>query len=210
VAPPVVDMNPGATPVQGFGFRVPGLLISAYAKASTIDRAVLSTDSYAVLIEDLFMGGARLDPAALGQPDARPDLRDKLTHVTFPDGHTAPVGRLIDEFDFTQAPLPPLILSTHIPTDIALSCGSTDRANPQTCGTTNVRVAWSSVSGPYVPGPFTYELRRDGQALAACLTSSTTCTDRAVPPGVHVYRVHSIDANGVASPDSAGSEADVP
>ena len=130
--------------------------------------------------------------------------------VTFPDGHMAPIGRLIDEFDFTQAPLPPLILSTHIPTGIVLACGSTDKANPQTCAGASVHVSWDSVSGLHVPGPFTYQLMRDGQPVAACLTAETACADRAVPAGRHIYRVHSIDPNSVASPDSAGAEADVP
>ena len=79
VAPPVVDMDPGKYPVLGFGFRVPGLLISAYAKPGYIDHGVLSSDSYATFFEDLFMGGARLDPVKLGEPDSRPDIRDELT-----------------------------------------------------------------------------------------------------------------------------------
>ena len=64
------------------------------------------------------MNGARLDPAKLGNPDARPDLRDSLKRVRFLDGTTGRIANLIDEFDFRRAPLPPLILSTHIPTGI--------------------------------------------------------------------------------------------
>ncbi len=210
VVPPIVDRNPGATPVQGFGFRVPGLLISAYARPGYIDHAVLSTDSFATLIEDLFMGGTRLDPVAMGQPDARPDIRDELVSVTFPDGSTAPIGNLIDEFDFGQAPLPPLVLSTHIPTGISLTCGSADKTNPQLCQSTRVKVRWDPVAGPEVPGPFQYQLLRDGAPVAACLTSGTACSDMHVPAGVHYYRVYSIASGNVASPNSAASEADVP
>ena len=210
VVPPIVDLNDTSTPVQGFGFRVPGLLISAYAKPGLIDHSVLSLDSYAVLFEDLFMNSARLDPVKLGHPDARPDIRDKLTEVTFPDGSTAPIGNLIDEFDFAQAPSPPLILSTHIPTGIVTACGSNDPNNPQTCGQTDVKISWNAVAGTYVPGPFTYQISRDGHALASCRTNLTHCTDKGAPQGTHFYTVHSIEQNGVVSPDSAASEADVP
>ena len=44
---------------------------------------VLSFDSYATFFEDLFAGGARLDPAALGNPDSRPDQRDSLQRSLF-------------------------------------------------------------------------------------------------------------------------------
>jgi phospholipase C len=210
VIPPIVDMNNTATPVQGFGFRVPGLLISAYARPGVIDHSVLSLDSYAVLFEDLFMDSARLDPVKLGQPDGRPDIRDELTEVTFPDGTKAPIGKLIDEFDFTQTPLPPLILSTHIPTGIVTACGSTDPNNPQTCGQTDVKITWNAVAGTYVPGPFSYQVSRDGSALASCRTKATRCVDKGAPQGSHFYTVHSIDQDNVASPESAASEADVP
>ena len=210
VVPPIVDMNTTDTPVQGFGFRVPGLLISAYARAGYVDHHVLSTDSYATLFEDLFMRGTRLDPTAMGQPDRRPTIRDALTSVTFPDGTMEPVGSLIDEFNFHRAPLPPLILSTHIPIDINLACGSTDPNNPQTCASDKVKIGWKPVTGPEVPGPFTYQVLRDGVPVAACLTSATSCYDRTVPSGVHYYTALSIDKNGVQSPASAGAEADVP
>ena len=41
-----------------------------------IDHSILSFDSYATFIEDLFLNSTRLDPSALGNPDSRPDLRD--------------------------------------------------------------------------------------------------------------------------------------
>ncbi len=210
VVPPIVDLNAPGNAVQGFGFRVPGLLISAYAKPGYIDHSVLSLDSYASLIEELFMNGTHLDPVAMGQPDARPDVRDELTSVTFPDGTTAPLGNLINEFDFSQAPLPPLILSTHTPTGIKLSCKSTDKHNPQLCNGSAVTVTWRAVAGKEVPGPFTYQLVRDGAALPACAVAAEICTDTNVPSGVHYYTVYSLDGGGVASPASAASEADVP
>jgi phospholipase C len=210
VLPPTVDKNTSATPVQGFGLRVPGLMLSAWARPGLIDHSVLSFASYAALIEDLFMGGARLDPVAMGQPDARPDVRDALTQVTFPDGTTAPIGRLINEFDFSQTALPALVLNTHIPPGITISCGSTDVNNPQTCVGTSVLVSWQKVNGTYIPGPFTYHVQRDGVEIAHCAGhAAVLCKDVHVRAGVHYYRLYSVDSNNVASPVSAAAEADI-
>jgi phospholipase C len=93
VPPTVVDR-------MGYGLRVPGLLISPYAKAGYIDHQTLSFDAYLKLIEDRFLGGERLDPATLDRPDSRPFVREE----------EAALGDLADEFDFTQPPRPPLLL----------------------------------------------------------------------------------------------------
>ena len=66
VVPPRVDGN-------GYGLRVPGLVISPWARAGAIDHTQLSFDSYLRLIEDRFVGGQRLDPKTDGRPDAAPD-----------------------------------------------------------------------------------------------------------------------------------------
>jgi len=93
VVPPVVD---GA----GYGLRVPGLVISPYARPGFIDHQTLSFDAYLKFIEDDFLNGARLDPATDGRPDPRPDVRE-----------VAPIlGDLQAEFDFSQPPLAPLVL----------------------------------------------------------------------------------------------------
>jgi phospholipase C len=210
VVPPNVDKNNTVTPIQGYGLRVPGLMISAYAKPGYIDHSVLSFDAYATLIEDLFMSSARLDPTAMGQPDGRPDVRDALTSVTFQDGTTAPIGKLINEFNFKQTPLPPLIQSTHIPTGISISCGSTTANSPQTCVKTSVKVTWHPVTGPEVTGTYTYKIVRDGGATPVCSTTKTTCTDAAPGAGAHYYTAYSVSPSSVASPQSAAAEADVP
>jgi phospholipase C len=210
VVPPIVDYNSTDTPVQGYGLRVPGIMISPFARAGYIDHSVMSHDAYATLVEDLFLGGARLDPAQLGEPDSRPTVRDALTSVTYPDGSMAPIGKLINEFNFMQAPLPKLILSTHIPVDIAIACGSVTDKNPQDCTTNNVTVSWASVAGGQVPGPFTYQVLRDGVAVPSCFTADTSCVDPGVPTGTHYYTAYSIDAANTASPASAAAEADVP
>jgi phospholipase C len=93
VEPPRVDEN-------GFGLRVPGLLISPWARAGFIDHQTLSFDAYLKLIEDRFLGGQRLDPETDGRPDSRPTVREDLEIL----------GDLSLEFDFDQEPLPPLIL----------------------------------------------------------------------------------------------------
>ncbi|HEY1592437.1 MAG TPA: alkaline phosphatase family protein [Solirubrobacteraceae bacterium] len=101
VAPPSVDAN-------GYGLRVPGIVISPYAKGGTIDHQTLSHDAYNKFIEDAFLGGQRLDPATDGRPDPRPDVREANPLL----------GDLVTDFNFSQAPLPPLLLPTCPPTDL--------------------------------------------------------------------------------------------
>ena len=206
VIPPNIDRNATSTPIQGFGLRVPGILISPYAKARTIDHSVLSFDSYATFIEDLFTSSARLDPAAMGKPDARPSIRDSLVSAKFPDGTQERIGNLMDEFDFAQKPLDPLILSTHIPTGLRAGCNPLGR---EACTTKTVALSWLAVDKAPVPGPFTYHVQRDGADLPGCVTPATQCTDMP-PSGAHLYRVYSVDGAGVASPRSAAAEADMP
>ena len=93
VDPPRVD---GA----GYGLRVPGIVISPYARRGYVDHQTLSFDAYAKFIEDDFLGSARLDPRTDGRPDTRPDVRETLPVL----------GNLVNDFDFTQKPRPPLIL----------------------------------------------------------------------------------------------------
>ncbi len=92
--PPIrVDRN-------GYGIRVPGLVISPYAKRGFIDHQTLSFDAYLKLIEDRFLGGQRLDPQTDGRPDPRPMVREDVKAL----------GDLRRSFDFSQPPRPPLIL----------------------------------------------------------------------------------------------------
>jgi len=95
VVPPNVDEN-------GYGLRVPALLISPYAKSGLIDHQTLSFDAYLKFIEDLFLNGQRLDPKTDGRPDARPSVRENSPQL----------GDLLNDFDFNQPPLPPMILPT--------------------------------------------------------------------------------------------------
>jgi phospholipase C len=93
VVPPVVDKN-------GYGLRVPGLVISAYAKKGFIDHQTLSFDAYLKFIEDVFLNGQRLDPKTDGRPDPRPTVRENVSIL----------GNLMDDFDFSQPARPALIL----------------------------------------------------------------------------------------------------
>jgi phospholipase C len=101
VVPPAVDHN-------GYGLRVPGIVISPYARRGYIDHQILSHDAYNKFIEDDFLGGQRLDPRTDGRPDPRPSVRE-----------TSPaLGNLIKDFDFNQQPGSPLILPVCPTTDL--------------------------------------------------------------------------------------------
>jgi phospholipase C len=94
VTPPTVDMN-------GYGLRVPGLVISPYARRGYIDHQTLSFDAYVKFIEDDFLGSQRIDPSTDGRPDLRPTVRESVPLL----------GDLAQDFDFNQPPQPPLILA---------------------------------------------------------------------------------------------------
>ncbi len=101
VVPPSVDQN-------GYGLRVPGIVISPYARSGTIDHQTLSHDAYVKFIEDDFLGGQRLDPKTDGRPDPRPDVRENASQL----------GDLASDFNFSQPPLAPLVLPTDPKTDL--------------------------------------------------------------------------------------------
>ena len=94
VTPPTVDQN-------GYGLRVPAMVISPYAKSGFIDHQTLSHDAYVKFIEDDFLNGQRLDPTTDGRPDPRPDVRE----------NNPKLGNLVSDFNFSQPPRPPVILS---------------------------------------------------------------------------------------------------
>jgi len=118
VTPPHVDLN-------GYGLRVPSLVISPYAKTGYVDHQVLTSDAYLKFIEDDFLNceqpgestsvygckgspvSARLNPTTDGRPDPRPDVRENVSIL----------GNLLNDFDFSQAPRSPLLLPTNPPSD---------------------------------------------------------------------------------------------
>jgi phospholipase C len=101
VRPAHVDQN-------GYGIRVPALLISPYARRGYVDHQTLSSDAYAKFIEEDFLGGQRLDPKTDGRPDPRPDVRENAPKL----------GALIKEFNFSQRPRKPMLLPVHPKTDL--------------------------------------------------------------------------------------------
>src|SRR5256886_26352 len=95
VVPPAVDQ-------LGYGLRVPGIVISPYAKHGYVDHQTLSFDAYDKFIEDDFLHGQRIDPASDGRPDPRPNVRENAPQL----------GNLLADFNFNRQPRKPLVLST--------------------------------------------------------------------------------------------------
>ena len=91
--PPRVDQN-------GYGLRVPALVISPYAKRGYIDHQTLSFDAYNKFVEDIFLNGQRLNPLTDGRPDPRPTVRESVKVL----------GSLQRDFNFRQSPRAPLLL----------------------------------------------------------------------------------------------------
>jgi len=112
VRPPHVDTN-------GYGLRVPAMVISPWAKRGYVDHQTLSFDAYARFIEDVFLGRQRLDPATDGRPDSRPNVRE-----------TPPLlGDLRKDFDFSQKPQRPLLLEP-CPAGYAFAADCADPGGP--------------------------------------------------------------------------------
>ena len=101
VPPPHVDVN-------GYGLRVPSIVISPYAKRGYIDHQTLSFDAFDKFIEDRFLKGQRLDPRTDGRPDPRVTVRENVPIL----------GNLVADFDFKQAPRPSVVLPVRPPNDL--------------------------------------------------------------------------------------------
>lgn len=134
VVPPSVDQS-------GYGLRVPAITISPYAKAGLVDHQVLSSDAYLKFIEDDFLGGARLDPATDGRPDPRPTVREDVPIL----------GNLVEDFNFDQAPRPPVLLATNPPTD-SPSIPAYFASQAACRGCTATPPATTPPGGPTTPG----------------------------------------------------------
>jgi len=127
VAPPSVDVN-------GYGLRVPGIVISPYAKQGYIDHQTLSFDEYLKFIEDDFLNGQRLDPATDGRADPRPDVRE----------NAAILGDLTQDFDFSQTPRAPIVLPVHPATTLTAIAPFGPRAPAASPGNTTAAVSWQA------------------------------------------------------------------
>ena len=135
VVPPAVDEN-------GYGLRVPSMVISPYAKKGYIDHQTLSSDAYLKFIEDDFLGGSRLNPQTDGRPDRRPDVRETLPIL----------GNIAQDFNFSQPPRPPLLLPTNPPTDSpSIPRYFTGKPACWGCTTPPPAVRGHKTPGPYQP-----------------------------------------------------------
>jgi phospholipase C len=101
-------VDPRSLDSFGLGLRVPGLVISPYARPGFIDHQILSHDSYTAFIEDDFLGGQRLDPNTDGRPDPRLYVREANPLL----------GNLAADFNFEGNPGPRRLLSVHPVTDL--------------------------------------------------------------------------------------------
>ena len=131
--PPTLDVN-------GYGLRVPGLVISPYAKHGFIDHQILSHDAYLKFIEDVFLNGQRIDPATDERPDSRPNVRENALIL----------GDLANDFDFAQSPRPPMLLYQyfHYPSFAYVTSGASNNISA-------FAIDWNSGGLAPVPGsPF--------------------------------------------------------
>ena len=98
VVPPKVDVN-------GYGLRVPGLVISPVRAARLRRPPGAELRRLREVHRGRLPAPSRLDPANDGRPDPRPTVRENVPQL----------GNLVSDFDFTQKPRQPLILPLHPP-----------------------------------------------------------------------------------------------
>ena len=151
VKPPVVDQN-------GYGLRVPGLVISPYARRGFVDHQTLSFDAYVKFIEDDFLHGQRLNPRTDGRPDPRPDVRENVRIL----------GDLAKDFDFHQPPRRPLILPQYPlpPAATARNVKGKYVAGALTAVSSASVTVQVTATGPH-------DTNLQGQTLTAAITRST-------------------------------------
>jgi phospholipase C len=98
-------VHPPSLHGRSWGLRVPGLVISPYARKGYVDHQSLNFDAYLKFIENDFLNGQRLNPRTDGRPDSRPYVAE----------NAATLGNLASDFNFDQKPRAPLILPLHPP-----------------------------------------------------------------------------------------------
>jgi hypothetical protein len=190
VVPPRVDVN-------GYGLRVPAMVISPYAKRGYIDHQTLSFDAYAKFIEDDFLGGQRLNPRTDGRPDPRPTVRENV----------AILGDLTNDFDFSQAPRPPVVLPVHPVTTLAATVPFPPPAPTAAPGSASAVVRWQppvSDGGAPITG-YTLTPRGAGANLAPQLFGAGTTfgTVTGLTNGrSYTFTVAAINATGTGPPST--------
>jgi len=190
VTPPNVDAN-------GYGLRVPGIMISPYARRGYIDHQTLSFDAYAKFIEDDFLNGQRLDPRTDGRPDPRPTVRE----------HAAILGDITSEFDFNQPPRLPIILPLHPHTTLTSTVPFPPLAPTAHAGKRRASVHWrpplsnggSAITG-YRITPFDHGHRQAPQILNAKAIAATIT--HLIPRHQYSFRIAAINAHGIGIPSA--------
>ena len=128
-------VSPPQMDIFGLGPRVPMIIISPYAKAGYISHTVYEFSSFLKTVEERF---------------GLPALTDR----------DAEANDLLDSFDFTQSPLPPLVLSPRqcpvvSPPELAFptqQVGTTSEAasvQVSNWGTASMTISSIAVSGPF-------------------------------------------------------------
>ena len=168
VVPPKVDAN-------GYGLRVPAMVISPYARKGMIDHQTLSSDAYAKFIEDDFLSNRRLDPKTDGRPDPRPNVRESASIL----------GDLTADFDFTKAPRPPMLLPVKPTTTLVPTVPFSPYSPKATSGNGQATVSWreptndggANIKGyvvtPYVQGVAQPPARFGTAATTQVVTTSS-------------------------------------
>ncbi len=100
VVPPTVDVN-------GYGLRVPALVISPYAKQGYIDHQTLEQRRLPEVHRGRLPRRLAAQPEDRQRPDPRPDVRENVGIL----------GNMANDFNFNQAPRRAVLLPTNPPTD---------------------------------------------------------------------------------------------
>jgi phospholipase C len=172
---------------NGYGLRVPGLVISPYARKGYIDHQTLSFDAYVKFIEDDFLKGQRIDPKTDGRPDPRPDVREAATIL----------GNLARDFDFEQKPRRPLLLPQHpVP---ARAPAPAPGLGKFVAGT--ITAVGSGTVGVQVTATGRHDANLLGQILSVAVTSDTAILvggRRAAIDSIHVGDSATLRIRGAA------------
>jgi len=168
--------------------------ISPYARRGYIDHQTLSFDAYTKFIEDDFLNGERLDPAIDGRPDPRPDVREDQ----------AILGDLTADFDFSQAPRPPLLLPYDPQTTPTHSVPFSPFSVTATAGTGRVDVRWlaPSTDGGAPIEHYVVSVRANGVDQSPCVfgANSTEHVITGLKHGTYTFTVRARNAVGLGYP----------
>jgi phospholipase C len=178
VRPPTVDQN-------GYGLRVPGMVISPYARQGYVDHQTLSFDAYLKFIEDDFLAGQRLDPKTDGRLDRRPDVRENAPQL----------GDLALDFNFGAQPRDPVFLPVHPKTDLIAPPPGAAGAASASQGVQALRLAYLAQILRHIPKPFLITagaayLAMTPAALRAELASGRTLSQIAREHGKNIGEVY--------------------